>query len=266
MTYKEFSVNLARKAGKIIRDGFLEKNNVNWKQDDSPVSAIDLEIDDLVTKTITETYPYHGLYSEEGDNTLNHTNEYVWVCDPLDGTYPYLHGIPTATFSLALVKNGTPILGVIYDPFMDRLYFAEKGQGAQLNNEPIYVSDQSTLAHGVIGISLWHKAQYDLAHLMDEFQQQLTLPVNLGANVYMGALLACGHMMGVIYNDNKPYDAAAVKIIVEEAGGKVTDINGNEQRYDKEIKGMVASNGKLHNVLLQAIQKNENSVFKKPAN
>lgn len=262
MNFKKFSVDLAKEAGKITKDAFFKRHITNWKQDDSPVSEVDLQIDNLVNERIKLAFPDHGILSEESDETASHS-EYVWVCDPIDGTFPYMHGMPSATFSLALVKNGVPILGVIYDSFLDRLFFAEKGKGAELNGVPMSVSKVNTLQKTIVGISLWLHAPYNLAPLMGAFQAELALPINLAANIYMSALVASGNIGGVIYNDTKPHDAAAVKIIVEEAGGKVTDLYGNEQRYDAPITGMVASNGLLHQQILDIIQAHKEQILKK---
>ena len=255
MEYKTFATRVALQAGKLIKNNFSLHFKAQWKDDFSPVTAVDEAISTFVINEITQHYPQHGILSEEVDDIINPTSSLIWVCDPIDGTYPFAHGIPTAMFSLALVENGQTIMAVNYDPFLNRMYYAEKGKGAFLNDQPITVSSATSIDKSIVGISIWGHAQYDLSPLVSAFQNANTLPINLASNVYMGSLVAAGSLSGIIYNDNKAHDTAAIKLLVEEAGGKVTDLHGNDQRYDGAVKGLVATNGILHDTFLELIQK-----------
>ena len=153
-------------------------------------------------------------------------------------------------FSLALVKNGVPITGVLLDPIVGRLFYAEKGKGAFLNNKKIRVSKKKDLKGALIGIN--SRKLLDLAkHLRYEYE---AYPIFFHCTTYSASLVACGEFVAEIYGSNKAWDSAAVKIIVEEAGGKVTDLHGNEQRYDGPIQGCVATNGILHEEILKYIK------------
>jgi len=95
-------------------------------------------------KVLKEAHPAYSILSEEGDD-FSKESEFVWICDPVDGTHNFSHGIPTATFALGLTQNGQPILNLVYDPFLDRMFTAEKGKGAFMNDKPIKVMESATL-------------------------------------------------------------------------------------------------------------------------
>ncbi len=252
--YKEFGVKLALLSGKKIMDSFFSSKIVKNKKDLTFVTAIDKNINDFVIKEIEKAFPDHSIISEER-GFINKNSEYVWVCDPLDGTLPYVSGYPTFSFSLALVKNGISILGIIYDPALKRLLVAAKGEGATLNNHKIVVSKKNRLKGSVVDLS----SDFKLFNLRKSLiYDNSVFCSTLLASVFGGLLVATGGIEAEIYEFNKPWDGAAVKIIVEEAGGKVTDIFGNEQRYDQSINGFLASNGLLHAKLLKIIKNNFN--------
>jgi fructose-1,6-bisphosphatase/inositol monophosphatase family enzyme len=169
----------------------------------------------------------------------------------VDGTLAFSLGLPLATFSLALTQNGVPIFGVVYDPFMDRLFTGEKGRGAYVNNKPIHVTARSELARSVIDIEANRAAGYNLDRLRAALDGRSVLLLSLRAGVYAGMLVAAGSTDGMFFAYSSPWDGAAVKIIVEEAGGVCTDMLGNDQRYDAPINGFIASNSELNAKLVE---------------
>ena len=252
MAELEFAKGIAREAGALMRQNFTLGMKKEWKDDDTPLTKTDLAINQLVLEAVQKKYPEHSYIGEEGNNIKE--SEYTWVCDPVDGTIPFSHGYPTFAFSLALVRNGEPILGVIYDPIMDRLLWAEKGTGAFLNGEKISVSSEKEFSGKTFVETNNHPKTAALREMLAE--RGAWIPT-LYSCVYAGMLVAVGEFVANVYPYTKPWAAAAVKIIVEEAGGKVTDLAGNDQRYDGEIKGFVASNGHVHDEILQALIKND---------
>src|SRR3990167_6089880 len=134
----DFAVSMAREAGALMKQNFSLGMKKEWKEDKTPLTATDIEINAMLLKTCREKYPAYSFIGEEGSELVE--GEYAWVCDPIDGTMPFAHGWPTFVFSLALTKNGESILGVIYDPICDRLLHAEKGGGAFLNGKRIKVN------------------------------------------------------------------------------------------------------------------------------
>jgi len=251
--YKDFAVLLAKEAGAVMRTDFSLAMEKEWKEDNTPLTETDLAINALALERIKKAYPSHSVIAEEGSD-FRESDEFVWVCDPVDGTIPFSHGVPTSVFSLALVHQGKSILGVVYDPFGDRLFVAEKGKGAFLNGKKISVSKHDTFENAVIGINWSHRSPVDLLQLFGALKQKKTRGLNVGSIIYMGALVAAGEFAAIIYPNKKVHDSASVKILVEEAGGKVTDLWGNDQRYDRPTNGIVASNGVMHEKILALIR------------
>ncbi len=251
---KEFAIDLAKQAGAIIKANFTLGMKKEWKADNTPLTVTDLTINQMVIDAVQKNFPLHSVLAEEGSAMIE-GSEYVWVCDPIDGTIPFSHGIPTCVFSLALTHHGEPILGVVYDPFMDRLFVGEKGGGATLNGNPIHVSPATSLMNAIAGVSYWAVAPFfQYSRLQESLSNQGVKMVNVLSITYMGALVASGELVATVFQGISPHDTAAIKVIVEEAGGKVTDVFGKEQRYDRDISGHIVSNGLLHPKLLELIR------------
>lgn len=249
----EFAVALAREAGKIMRDNFVAGTSKEWKEDGTPVTVTDTAINSLVIERVQAAFPEHSVLGEEESHNLG--KEMVWVCDPVDGTMAFSHGLPISTFSLALVQDGKPVVGVVYDPFMDRLFSAELAKGAYLNGHRIHVSS-GELEHALIDVEGF-PSTHPVVRTGSEFANALyargAKVVNLWSAILPTALVASGEFAATVFNVNKPEDAAAIKVIVEEAGGKVTDLFGKEQRYDQPTKGFIASNGIIHEELVDIV-------------
>lgn len=245
-SYRKISLNLARQAGKIMRKNFSIGVKKTWKKDNTPLTTTDTLINRLVVETLSKNFPDHGIIGEE--ESLKKNSEYQWVCDPLDGTVPFSHGYPLFNFVLVLVRDGKPVLGIIYDPILDRLFYAEKGQGAFLNKKRIKVSTQQKLdRYSVVEVN----ARSKYKNVQKLVSEKVRYVLNFVSASYASSLVAFGTFTANIYEYENPWDGAAAKIIVEEAGGKVTDISGKEQRYDREINGFIASNGLVHEELVK---------------
>lgn len=241
---------LAREAGTLMIDAFRIGLRHDLKDDYTPVSEVDKRVNDLVIERLSSAFPDHALLGEEGSKMKE--SKYVWVFDPIDGTAPYVRGIPTNVFSLALVKDGEPVLGVVYDPYLDRLYSAITGEGAFLNGESMRTSARTDLPRTYIETD-HHRGLKDVLL----FQRLLDNDVRFlsySSTVYSSMLAASGQIEGVVYPGRKPWDAAAAKVIIEEAGGVMTDMQGGEQRYDKEINGfIIACTKEYHAKLLEVV-------------
>ena len=254
MEYKEFAEQLAKQAGEIIRNNFKLGMEKKWKEDHSVVTDTDIAINEIVLEAIKKNFPTHSILSEEGNHILEGESEFVWICDPLDGTHNFSHGIPTATFLLALTQNGIPILGLIYDPFLDRLFFAEKGKGAFMNGNPIHVSKATEVKKTLIGIGKT-TGVINLFPVMEELKNRKVTMISGLSIGYMGALVAAGEMSATIFGGKDPHDTAAIQILVEEAGGVATDFYNKKTRYDMKVEGQIATNGLVHKEILEIIQK-----------
>ena len=253
--YKKLAIDLAKKAGGIIRRNFVLGMSRQIKKDGSPVTKTDLAINRMVIEAVKKDFPGHRVIGEEENHHIKNA-KYAWVCDPIDGTIPFSHGMPTCCFSLALVRNGVPILGVAYDPFGKRMVVAEKGKGAFLNGKRIHVSKYRQLKGAYLGHCLWSRMQYPMKGFVDDIVFNYKMQYfPEGSIVYAAVLLAAGEIEAITFPHHTAHDVAAIKVIVEEAGGKVTDLWGREQRYDRPLKGALISNGVLHKKLLKIVRK-----------
>lgn len=250
--YLDFAKALALEAGAIMRKYFLA-TDIEWKSNQTPVTQADTEINSLIIERIKAAYPDHSVLGEEESYNLG--KEYTWVCDPADGTMPYSHGLPISTFSLALCLDGVPQVGVVYDPFMKRLYSASVDGGAYCNDEVVQVNQQG-MKNALIDMSAFPSTD----PVLDVDSSVMTKVFDAGARVTSlwscilpSCLVAQGSYEGVVLNLATPHDSAAIKVIVEEAGGKVTDLYGNDQRYDRPTKGFIASNGVVHDELVSIV-------------
>lgn len=246
--YLAFAVDLAHQAGDIMLKNFKLGMQKEWKADNSPMTVTDHEINSLVLEAVKHTYPEHSILGEEGSFVVEGST-YTWVCDPVDGTIPFSTGVPIFAFSLALVQEGVPMVGVIFDPILNRLYTAQKGGGATLNSEPIHVSKRDSLTQALI-----HGDSGRLLGTMQPLKDAKAKVARFYCITYPCALIAAGEFDGALWGGPTAWDIAAVKVIVEEAGGKVTDLVGNEQRYDRPLNGAIISNGHLHEKLLTLVK------------
>jgi fructose-1,6-bisphosphatase/inositol monophosphatase family enzyme len=249
-----FAKGMAHEAGKIMCTYFSRKDKgVEVKADKSPVTIADKAINRLLIDRVRQKYPDHGVLGEEA--SWHAGKSQLWVCDPIDGTVGFMNGIPTAMFSLAFVVDGQPVIAVAYNPFTDQLYTARKGEGAYLNDSPIQVSNNTLPGSSmVVGPSIF--SIIEQAPLFNRLKQEgFTYFRPLYSGVFRHCLIAEGRSEGDIWGGNGAHDIAAVKLIVEEAGGRITDVDGNDQRYDGPIKGAIVSNGdpKVHQALVDCL-------------
>lgn len=251
---REFLIELARGAGSTIKHDFYLPKNVEMKSDNTPVTNTDKDINRAVIAEIRSRYPEYDIVSEEGNLLHRQRSIYSAVCDPLDGTGDFAHGIARACFSIAFEINGKPFVSAQYDPFGDRMLSAERGGGAFLNGKPVKLSTDKTLKGSVVGLDLWKDAQFDLNSLNFFLDKQDVKLVN-GPIVFMGIELACGNISAFVHPARMSWDSAASVLVVEEGGGRSNDMLGNDQRYDGRIKGCVMSNGLVHDELMGLVRK-----------
>ncbi|MDE1865492.1 MAG: hypothetical protein KGH94_02545 [Candidatus Micrarchaeota archaeon] len=253
---RDFAVDLAREAGKIIRRDFKLGMEKMLKSDNSIVTPTDIKVNEMVVREVRDRFPTHDVVAEEGSYKVNKARStYRWVCDPIDGTVVYSHGVPTSVFSLALTKNGRPLVGVVYDPFLDRMFVAPTPRGTDLNGEQVRVSRNDRLKGSIIGLSYWNGAQVGLSKLHERLVDSGAKVLMLGSITYMGAMVAAGEFTASVHPARAAYDSTALKIIVEEAGGRVTDLFGKDpRRWDERLKGSIMSNGLLHDKLVRLMR------------
>lgn len=251
--YLEFAKKLAYLAGDIMLEHFKAGIDKEIKSDKTPVTIADTKINQLVIDSVNKAFPEHSVLGEEGSTAAINT-DYVWVCDPIDGTIPYTLGMPNNLFSLALVHKGESILAVLYDPYTKRLYEAVKSKGAYMNGEKLRVSNIVT-PEGHIALPGMQYGLTNAASLLKDVVESGMRTFSVCCITYESMLVASGQIVATVFPGTSPWDIAAVKIIVEEAGGKVTDLHGNEQRYDRPIAGAIVSNNAMHDSLVDLVSK-----------
>jgi myo-inositol-1(or 4)-monophosphatase len=248
----QYFVNLARQAGGIMLSNFQLGMAQEWKEDDSPITATDKAINQLVIDTVSRDFPTFRVVGEEGSNGVTE-GDWMVIFDPVDGTGGFSTGIPTFCFSGAVLYQGQPVFAVIYDPFLDRMFTAEKDGGAWLNDRQIFVSKKAEIKRSKTCVAFWNGCKFNMTEVFCEvvkagasFQAPLSI-------AYWAALVAAGELDATIFPSTNAWETAAIKLLVEEAGGMVTDVFGNwQERYDGEIRGHIASNGTtLHNELMR---------------
>jgi fructose-1,6-bisphosphatase/inositol monophosphatase family enzyme len=253
--YLKLAQEIAHGSAEIALKYFGFETEKTWKSDNTPLTQADTEINSFVIQKIQEAYPDHSIQGEE-ESLKKAGSQYIWVCDPIDGTMPYSLGLPTFTFSLALVdeRDGQPILGLVNDPIMKNMYWAYKGGGAFRNGKKIQVTTDTELKNTYIELDGSRNMGYSKTGIMEKLRVQGAKVMSLLSVVYGGVQVANGKFSGVVFINKYAHDVAALKIIIEEAGGKVTDLEGNARRYDAEGVGCVASNGILHQKILECVK------------
>ncbi|MGC8479643.1 MAG: inositol monophosphatase family protein [Candidatus Micrarchaeia archaeon] len=252
----DFALSIAHQAETMIKNDFDKDKRVFFKEDNSPVTHTDQKINDFVLKRVTTELPGYDLLSEEG-SYLENKSKLLWVCDPLDGTIAFTHKIPTCCFSIALLNNGIPILGVISEPFLGNTYHTLKNSGSYLNNTKITVSKKTELRSSVIGMSYWPGAKYDLTELHKNLIKKRAAVLLLGSIAYTGSLVSSGNIDVSIHPGRDPFDTAALSLLIEEAGGVTTDLTGKYQRYDSKIKGLVSANPEIHGQVIKLLKRSK---------
>ena len=249
------AIRAARNAGDLIQRSSenVGQLTINRKSQNDFVTEVDRMAEQEIIQVIKHAYPDHAILAEESGEHKG--NDYTWVIDPLDGTTNFLHGYPQYAVSIALKHKGKTEVGVVYDPLRDDLFTAEKGGGATLNNRRIRVSKQSDLSVALIGTGFPFKYPQHLDAYMGMFKTLTPKTAGIrraGSAALDLAYLAAGRLDGFWEIGLKEWDMAAGILLVQEAGGVVTDFSFN----DNFVKSgnIIIGNPKMHQALYQAIE------------
>jgi fructose-1,6-bisphosphatase/inositol monophosphatase family enzyme len=247
---KELSIakQIALQAGDIMLHYFDGGQQREFKEDGTPVTIADTQVNRMVIEELAQAFPTDGVVGEE-ESTAEYGLGRRWICDPIDGTLSYTWGLPASMFSLALAIDGVPMIGVAYDPFLKRLYWAVRGKGSYCNNQSLHVSN-TNITDGIVGIEPKLASIYDHAPYITKLLAHNKQPAIFSGAVFRGCLVARGKLVGYPDPNVRPHDIAATYLIIEEAGGKVTDITGKSLDFSRPFKGAVLSNGVAHEQLL----------------
>jgi len=253
---------IAREAGARLREFFSEGVATEYKGDVDLVTVADRTVEKLIRTRLSEVFPDHGMYGEEGTREKLE-REFRWYVDPLDGTTNFAHGFPQFCVSMGLEQrpaglgpqqDGVLVAAVIYDPMRDELFSAERGRGAKLNGRPAQVSRIPDLAEALVSTGFPSRKRHESPniHFYHEFTLRSHGVRRAGSAALDLAYVAAGRLEAFWEFNLNPWDTAAGILLVEEAGGRVSDFSGN--RVQLESREVLASNGLIHDEMVSFFQ------------
>ncbi|QDU97463.1 inositol monophosphatase family protein [Lignipirellula cremea] len=243
----ETARHAAQLGGDVVARYYREGVEMRGKQSYNLVSDADIDAERAVVQAIREAYPDHAILAEE-EHHDSAESEHLWVVDPLDGTNNFAHHIPHFAVSIAYYHQGVAQCGAVYNPIREDWYTAVRGEGAQHNGQPIHVSDCTDLGQVLVGLGFYYDRGdgmlATLAAAADFFRCNIHGVRRFGTASLDLAQVACG-MFGAFFEfELKPWDFGAGRLLVEEAGGRITTCTGEE--VPLKSTSMLASNGHLH--------------------
>jgi myo-inositol-1(or 4)-monophosphatase len=258
MTWTPKAAEIAREAGARLREFFAQGVETEYKGDVDLVTVADRTVEKLIRTRLGEVFPDHGIYGEEGTRERME-QEYRWYVDPLDGTTNFAHGFPQFCVSMGLEQrgaglkaneDGTIVAGVIYDPLRDELFVGERGRGATLNGKPLLVSKSAELAESLVatGFPSRKRHQNPNIHFYHEFTLRSHGVRRAGSAALDLAYVAAGRLEAFWEFNLNPWDTAAGVLLIDEAGGRISDFSGGSFRLESEE--VLATNGLIHGELV----------------
>ncbi len=253
MNLLDTALEAARAAGQEIVRRLPQERDVHSKGFRDIVTDADLAAQEALVTIIRSRFPHHGILSEEGLAPGDEA-ETIWVLDPVDGTTNYERRFPCFSVSVGVVHAGEPVAGVVYDPSRDHAFYAERGAGAMLNGERLRVSQTDELIHAIVGLDFARApdVRADLMATMVTYSTHIRTFRALGSSAVALCYVAAGWMDAYVNFALCPWDCAAGGLIIQEAGGTLTDADGGPWKYT--LPRCLASNGKLHSALLDLMR------------
>lgn len=247
----------AKGAGAGLRKHFGKLSELTVRSKTGPsdmVSAADEEAEQLIKSMLADARPSYGFLGEEGGEAIGSDSSRTWIVDPLDGTTNFLFGVPLWAVNVALAVDGKVVSGVTYVPMLDELFIAELGKGAWLNGQPIRVSERASLADAVLSCGIPFSAKPHQA--VFPLEMALLTPHvagirRTGAGAIDSAWVACGRWDSYWERQTSAWDMAPGVILVEEAGGRVTDVTGGA--FDIHRENVCMTNGAIHEALIDRL-------------
>ncbi|HHL40616.1 MAG TPA: inositol monophosphatase [Deltaproteobacteria bacterium] len=247
------AVEAATKAGALLMEGLGRSHHVEYKGEVDLVTEMDRAAEDLIVEMLRSRFPDHGILTEERAEMPSQSGE-RWIVDPLDGTTNYAHGFPVFCVSIAFERNGDVCLGAVYCPTLDELFTAEKGRGALLNGSPIAVSTVDSLERALLATGFPYDLRTSRENNIDHFKHFAMRSQAIrraGSAALDLCYTACGRFDGFWEFKLHPWDTAAGVLVVREAGGTVTALDGSP--FVMENGEVVASNRRIHNEMLRVL-------------
>ena len=237
----------AKKASKILLEYYGKNSGIRQKPNKSLVSAADIGANMAIISTIKKSFPNHSILSEESEFE-DKKSDFKWVIDPLDGTHNFIHTLPIFGTSIALEYKNEPVLGVIHFPILNITAIAEKGKGSFSNGKRVRVSAKKNLDHSFVLCEFAYANRKEKTAFLEKLIHKTIDIRNFGSAIYNLWLIATGKCDGYVLLSSHEWDVAAGFLIVEEAGGKITDLEGNRRELTQDK--FIVSNGKVHKEVL----------------
>lgn len=250
---KTTAISAAREAGKLLNENFQKAKKMSFKGEKDIVTDIDIKAEKIILDLITSQFPDHNILSEEAGSIIRDDSPYLWIIDPIDGTVNYYHRMNPYRVGICLLENKQLVLNVLYDPTKDELYIAQKGKGAFLNDTKMQVSANADIKNSVVLANLSSRREPRVATLKiieKMFGEVMRMRV-YGSSLAQMSYIATGKADAFFDVSIKPWDFLPAVLLIEEAGGKVTDIKGGE--ITPESTSVIATNGKVHDQILKLL-------------
>ncbi len=252
----KFIKKIALEAGEIIRHAYFKpETHVEYKGEIDILTETDLQCEKLIIKRILERFPSDTILTEESEHSIGTTNQ-KWIIDPLDGTTNFSHRYPFCAVSIGLEIDGTIEYGVVYSPIMDELFWAEKGKAAFLNDKLIQVSNTNKISESLVATGFpydrWQNADFYIKDYL-AFVKKTQGVRRAGAAAIDLCYVACGRLDGFFERKLKPWDMASGSLIITEAGGEITQFDGNHWHYMDDT--ILASNGNIHKKMIEILRR-----------
>lgn len=252
---KSVLLRAARESGQLMKDLSSKTFSISHKDGiNNLVTEVDHASEKCIIDIIRASFPDHYILTEESGD-LPTASAYKWIIDPIDGTVNFANGLPLSCVSIAVEKDGQMLMGAVFNPFLNEFFFAEKGKGATLNDQPISVSAKTQVQQAFLVTGFPYTYLNEENGPLDTFSRFIRagIPVRrLGSAAIDLCWVACGRFDGYYEHKLNAWDSAAGFLMVQEAGGKVTDFNGNT--YSPYQPAIIASNGCIHDELIRWIQ------------
>jgi myo-inositol-1(or 4)-monophosphatase len=250
-------IKAARKAARGLKRDFgeVEQLQVSLKGPANFVTAADRRAEQVLREELTHARPGYGFIGEESGRHEGSDRSHTWIVDPLDGTSNFLHGVPQFAISIALEREGAIVAGVVYNPVSDELFVGERGKGAFLNERRLRVSARTRLADALVACGLPHRGRGDLGQFRRELalvQEQVAGLRRFGSASLDLAYVAAGRFDAYWERDLSPWDMAAGLLLVREAGGFVSDLDGKDAMLT--TGDIAAGNETIHRDLLRLLR------------
>jgi len=257
----EVIIKIVKNVGNFIRNSIIDKNNIYVKTSKNDlVTKTDRDAEKKIVKVIQNNFPEDVILGEEfsefseGKITNYENIKNLWIIDPIDGTTNFIHDLPYYCISIALMSNGVLKMGIIYDPINNECFVAQKGKGLRLNGKLVKVSNEESLSESILSTNIPRLTDGEMrisSVAMFTLHSKARGLRALGSTALQMAYVACGRLTGYWGYKLKPWDLAAATLMIEEAGGRVTDTGGNP--YQLSTHSILGTNGLIHEDVIRIL-------------